>query len=48
MIMIIINCCVLIIILLRPRENMVGVDMVLAQYPQITPYHRTYIIHDRI
>ena len=27
-------------------ENMVGVDMVLAQYPQNTLYHRIYIIHD--
>ena len=32
----------------RPRENMVGVDMVLAQYPQNTLYHRIYIIHDLI
>ena len=31
---------------IRPRENMVGVDMVLAQYPQHTLYHRIYIIHD--
>ena len=30
----------------RPREDMVGVDMVLAQYPQNTLYHRIYIIHD--
>ena len=26
--------------------HMVGVDMVLAQYPQNTLYHRIYIIHD--
>ena len=32
----------------RPRENMVGVDMVLAQYPNNTLYHRIYIIHDLI
>ena len=29
----------------RPRENMVGVDMVLAQYPQNTLYHMIYIVH---
>ena len=29
----------------RRRENMVGVNMVLAQYPQTTPYHRIYIVH---
>ena len=32
--------------ILRPRENMVGVDMVLAQHPQNTLHHRIYIIHD--
>ena len=30
----------------RPRENMVGVDMILAQYHQNTLSHRIYIIHD--
>ena len=30
---------------LRPRENMVGVNMVLAWYPQNTLYHRICIVH---
>ena len=30
----------------RPLENMVGVDMALAQYPQNIIYHRIHIIHD--
>ena len=29
----------------RRRENMVGVNMVLAWYPQTTLYHRIYIVH---
>ena len=29
----------------RPRENMVGVNMVLAEYPQHTLYHRICIVH---
>ena len=29
----------------RPRENMVGVNMVLAEYPQSTLYHRICIVH---
>ena len=29
----------------RRRENMVGVNMVLALYPQNTLYHRIYIVH---
>ena len=29
----------------RPRDNMVGVNMALALYPQNTLYHRIYIVH---
>ena len=28
------------------KHDLIGVDMVLAQYPQNTLYHRIYIIHD--